>query len=545
MTRAASGTDKTAWRAAAWLTLLAFLVLLRVPSLVQPAGGDQGLYLYEGQRVLQGAVMYRDAWDQKPPAIGFIYAALWRIWPHESVVPLADLGAAAIVAALLVILGRRTFGGQVGFAAAGIFLMFGNPAFQRLDGVRVRGQCETFISIFVTLALVLLAARRSYARAMLAGVCLAVATLLKYNAALYLLPAAVAARCWIRQDEARTRLWQDMAFVGGAWLLTLGAVFWYFAARGALTDLRLATVDYNIDYSSQAYQGILSAPGTLASMLWQRVRTDWLWFLGAIGSGLLLLRWQFRVIGVPVVWVSAAALSIAANGRGLPQYFVQAAPALAFAAAAGLAGVGARNRVVRAGVLVLLLAGLWRVGDEPTPMTTPRLAGLSDMIANMRFDLQYMRGQMDRDSYLGRFQQPDDKYVPLAAEKLATMIRLTTPASESVYVFGFSSGAVYVKADRRSSSRFFWSRPIVIEFARGVPGYGSPGLLADLRRDPPSIIALQKHDWGIPAERQNSAGAELDSAEFFMRTQPLREWLEDGYRLEQETPEFSVWRRRA
>src|SRR5213592_1078140 len=87
-----------------WFALLAALLAVRVPSLVQPAGGDQGLYVYEGQRVLAGDVPYRDVWDQKPPAIAFLYAAAWRIWPHESVVPLADLLAAAGVAALLVVI---------------------------------------------------------------------------------------------------------------------------------------------------------------------------------------------------------------------------------------------------------------------------------------------------------------------------------------------------------------------------------------------------------------------------------------------------------
>ena len=39
---------------------------------------------------------------------------------------------------------------------------------------------------------------------------------------------------------------------------------------------------------------------------------------------------------MPVVWVAAACLSIAINGsRGLPQYFVQANPALALAAGWG------------------------------------------------------------------------------------------------------------------------------------------------------------------------------------------------------------------
>jgi hypothetical protein len=63
----------------AWLALILLLLALRLPSLVQPAGGDQGLYGYAGQRILAGEVMYRDVWDQKPPAIVFLYALLWRV----------------------------------------------------------------------------------------------------------------------------------------------------------------------------------------------------------------------------------------------------------------------------------------------------------------------------------------------------------------------------------------------------------------------------------------------------------------------------------
>jgi len=116
-----------------WLALVAALLALRVPSLVQPAGGDQGLYVYEGQRVLAGDVPYRDVWDQKPPGPAFLYAALWTLWPHESVVPLADFAASAAIATLLIVIGRRRRSPNLGFAAAAIFLFFGDPsATQRL-----------------------------------------------------------------------------------------------------------------------------------------------------------------------------------------------------------------------------------------------------------------------------------------------------------------------------------------------------------------------------------------------------------------------------
>ena len=54
----------------------AALLLLRLPSLVQPMGADQSLYAYVGDRIRAGGLPYRDAWDQKPPAIHFLYAGL-------------------------------------------------------------------------------------------------------------------------------------------------------------------------------------------------------------------------------------------------------------------------------------------------------------------------------------------------------------------------------------------------------------------------------------------------------------------------------------
>jgi hypothetical protein len=185
---------------------------------------------------------------------------------------------------------------------------------------------------------------------------------------------------------------------------------------------------------------------------------------------------------------------------------------------------------LRAGLVVLLAAGLWRVGDEQVPM---RFGGLSEAIRNTWFDLNYARGRVDRTSYLARFlEQAETKYVPLAAERLLARVRAETSAQDRILVFGLAAN-VYVNAPRQSASRFFWSRPVVVEFGRGRPGYGSAGLLQDLRRTSPALVVLQKH-WGDPGPR-----------DFFMNNQPLRGWLEGGYVLEDDAPEFAIWRRRS
>ena len=65
-----------------FVALAGALLIVRLPSLAQPMGADQGLYAYVGERIRHGGVPYVDAWDQKPPAIHYTYAALRAIWPR-------------------------------------------------------------------------------------------------------------------------------------------------------------------------------------------------------------------------------------------------------------------------------------------------------------------------------------------------------------------------------------------------------------------------------------------------------------------------------
>src|SRR5262245_65612285 len=96
------------------LVVACALILLRVPSLAQPMGPDQGLYAYVGERILARDLAYRDAWDQKPPGIHYVYAALRAISRRDAMVPAADLAAAVLVAALVWLIGARLRGPTAG-----------------------------------------------------------------------------------------------------------------------------------------------------------------------------------------------------------------------------------------------------------------------------------------------------------------------------------------------------------------------------------------------------------------------------------------------
>jgi hypothetical protein len=549
MTQAERARTPRSW---AWLLVLILLVAFRIPSIVQPAGGDQWLYSYVADRVLDGDVPYRDAFEQKPPGVFGVYALMWGAWPRESAIAGADLVAAALVAWLLVGLGRTLFGGRVGEGAAALFLLLGDPAIQRLGGLNVRAQCETFIALAVTGALVLAVqgaeakGSRSAMRLLIAGVLCGLAFWLKYNAVVYLVPVAIAATR-TTGGSAASRYLRPFAWLGtgAAAAVALGLV--YFASRDALVDLWLGTVGYNLAYSGETYRGAWHMLQYPVAMLIERAFVDGLWFAGELG-GLILLLAVGRPFGPRVTvlaWLAAVVASIAINGsRGLPQYFVQAAPALAVAGAAGLATlwrtrtsfVGARAALP---VGVLLVIGLWRVGIEPTRPWVPRLFGLPQAVSNAAFDLKYATGGVERSEYLTRFGRGDaGKFSPLLVEQLAYFAREQVQAHEAIYVFGFASGGVYVKSGRRSASRFFWSRPVVLEFEGHRPGYGSTGLLADLQKNRPAIVALQKQDWGLAEANV------MNSRDFFMSRPALRSWLEGAYVPDYEDAAFAVWRRK-
>ncbi len=523
----------------AWLLLILALLALRVPAFAEPAGNDQSLYMYVADRVRTGGVPYLDAWDQKPPAIYFVYAALRDLWPTSAAVALGDLAAAGLVAWLLVVLGRRTAGAWTGYLAAAVFLLFGHPSIERLSGVYVRGQCEVFMGLAVTAALVLLWRReRCRHHVVLAGAWLAIAFWLKYNALAYALPAGVALLAGTDDPPRSLReIGRQAGWLGAGFGLVSLVVLAYFGAHGGLDALRLATLDYNLRYAGETYQhGITGALAYVVTLPFDRARGDLLWFLGGAGLALLLAAGHGRtrpVAALVTAWLAAAVLSIAVNGaRDLPQYFVQAAPALALAWAAGTMAAAARGRVWRAAILVVLAAGLWKVGVDSHEVLGMRWGGIPQLAENVGFDVRYLTGAIDRETYLARFHGAQ-KYDAAAVEALARYVRTTTAPSDRILVFGFAPAA-YLESHRTSASRFFWSRPVIVEFEAQRPGYGTRGLLADLEATPPAIVALQKQDW-----RPDVA----NSMEFFLGTAPLRDWLMAGYVLDRDTPTFSVWRR--
>ena len=122
---------------------------------------------------------------------------------------------------------------------------------------------------------------------MLAGAFAGAACLVKYQAAIYLalvwaiicLPPSVDERAGQMKGRRVHGLWWSA--IGFA--SPLLAMFSLFALRGALLDLWVVTVQYNLHYSGETFAGPLAFARYLVSMPVQHARVDGLWLLGGAG----------------------------------------------------------------------------------------------------------------------------------------------------------------------------------------------------------------------------------------------------------------------
>ena len=363
---------------------------------------------------------------------------------------------------------------------------------------------------------------------MAAGLLLGAAFALKYNAGLYVLVVllALAVTSGLKMRDVLT-------IAAGSLVIPLAllAVFW---RGGALGDLYQATIAYNLQYSGETYATRWEMLRYLVTFPIQHARVDALWFVGGLGCIVLtvasLVALGRRNLGgggwLPVAWVAIACLSIAINGsRNLPQYFLQAAPALALAAGLASTTVLTPLPAIARWIVVLLVAvGVWKAGADPFPK----------LAENVWHDTQYAFGRIDRRVHLAKYGSRDvDKYSALDNRDLGNFLASHTAPTDTVFIFGYSSGA-YVYAGRRGASRFFWSRPVIVDFNGGDPGYGVNGLRADLELRKPAYVILQERDW---PDSQNSAP-------FFHAQSTLDDWLRANYhRVDPFLDGFEGWER--
>ena len=407
------------------LALSAWHVGLRLYGWKLPLLFDEGDYAYSARVWSEGGLPYRDAFDQKPPMIHFLYRAPV---PPRLLATAASLGT-------MVLLYLSVPAGWSAAARLTAAAAYGVLSTTPVGDLGWPANTEVFLNLFMALA----AFAWTRKKTALCGLACGAALMTK-----------------------QTALWAVLVFAG----LSFSPAYWlgaaavpaafavYFAARGGLPWLLQDAFGRNLGYAS-----IVSSPGDLAKQM--------RWFFGGLGPDLAKGDWPFwatALLGLgksPIerkpnfelmvtLWLAGSALGVVTGWFLFPHYFLQAYAALALACAVGV------ERLGKPWLLLALTLYAPLVRAKAYFLDPPEVTARKLLYPNPLYEAREI------GAYLKRATRPEDK----------------------IYVFG-SESQIYVYADRRCATRHSYIYPLTL-FPRGFDEGGEE--LKALEASPPKAV---------------------------------------------------------
>ena len=424
------------------LSLVAITVLivaLRVPLLDIPFERDEGEYAYIAWRLDHGEFPYRDWFDQKPPAIFWVYR-LALSFPFDAVRSVHLMGLAFALASAIGVffLARRLLGESWGVAAALLFaVLAADPLVQGFAA-----NTEIFMLLPMILGNVMylhsVQDRRDDAALMFAvGILNGIAIAFKQVAVANWL-FLVAVSPFMSTNPHRLRWMGTFAFLSALGITSFwGLVTWYFYANNALHDLVYNVFTHNVAYvRSIPFAERLSNLVNTLSTLAQSQALVWIFSLAGF---IAACRSQRNASFVFVTgWLASGAVGASVSGYYFPHYFQQILPALAV--------------LTVFGVKVLYDAKLWGVIPSWKKKAVCAIAvAIMPCYTLYPFVFMYTPQEAVREIYSGdRFDK-----MPEFAKVISTI----TKEDDRVFIFGAEPELLFY-ARRLSATRYIFLFPL-------------------------------------------------------------------------------------
>lgn len=427
--------------------------LLFGPFLNEPLERDEGAYAYIAQRLSAGELPYRDIYDHKPPAVYFIYAAIFKLMGQSILsIRLFTLFYCMLTTLSLFAVGYLLWGRIGGMLSALLYAFFsGGPYIQGTSA-----NTETFMVLPMVLALYCFlrgtrdGGRGTVTNLFLAGIFSGLAVMIKQ--------VAVA---------------NFLVLVGFAGLISLIPLLLgfttfpliftlFFWLRGALPDFINAMLFENLAYvagKTFRWGGFFRTVTRENLILWLLVifSTAYILFRERKPENLLLSGWAiFSVLGVVL-------------GRSFyGHYFIQAIPGLVLMSSYALLKLSRHSLSAAAGMLVFLF------------LTLPVLSS--------RYPFHFMSG--DEISV-----QKYGIYNFVLAKEAAQFIRQKSSGNNTIYVWG-AEPEIYFYSQRRAASKFIYFYPLLENSGRGKERRLE--MMGEMRQNSPQYIILADAGVGYP-----------------------------------------------
>jgi 4-amino-4-deoxy-L-arabinose transferase-like glycosyltransferase len=442
------------------LALSALPLAFLAPLFEAPFDPDQGGYATIARGWLEGAIPYRDLWDNKGPLLFLWYAASFQ-WLGESVVAPRVLAAAAAGLSVPFIwaTARTLFGRREALLAAGLFsLSFANVYLQ----VTANGEIFMVLPLTAGLWAFAVGARGGGLRWFLvAGFATSLAVFTRQSG----LWTFVGYGAWLgvlflREPEGRSSQARAMGALALGGLLGAMPFVIYFAIHDALYEMWYAMFAFNINWAGEFPLYLKLLP----PILWNPVPLVGglvFWALAAAGVWRLWLRGD-RFAWLVISFLIFSELATQTMGKSSAHYTIQLLPGAAVAAGVGLLYVWERWRQGDRRL------GKWMVAATAITIAAAAFAYARPSSAD-RFEVQYTFRSYAQDA--------------IEAPEIALAVEGMTEPGDYVYEWGRES-EIYFLSGRQPASRWLHNRPYSVDKSIMAE------VLADLEEKRPAVILL-------------------------------------------------------
>jgi hypothetical protein len=514
------------------------VLLMALPNLSYPIGRDQATYCVIGRGLLDGARLYRDLWDNKPPGIFYLYAPIVKVFgPAMWSIGLLDILWLLAISICIFRFAERTLGKALAFLA-----VLANTAMHIRAGYWDAGQPETFLMLFIFSSYFLLASRSQ--KPMLndvgAGLLFSAAFWIKYNAVtflpfLLLAPYLDVGAYGGSPPRVRLRnscinwLWSMSRFAAG---FIVGGVLvvsgWLFSgAWSAFVEQQFKVLPR---YAAAASQGIphywVWAAGRIE--FWLGPRTL------CVALAAVIIAWRrhhFARMAPVLLGAAAGFAALAVQVRFQPYYFETCYPFFAI-----FWGYLAVQIYEGARALARYFAGRnWQVAHVLTWVAFANLVALClpgpamQLATNYRALNQWRRNPA---RFYSSYSWPG------AAEDFHDVLRVVdflkrhpAPAS-GVYVWG-NEPLIYFLSGRQPPVRFVWNLALIAPWR--LPGWRQE-LVRQLDKTRPRYVIVASDD-----EVHDLSGTRQDSVQALQGFPALADYVNSFYQPCKDDVTFEIY----
>lgn len=347
---------KRLWPILAFGVICVAAVLNRMPAMAEPFGRDTGVFTCVAAWAMDGAVPYRDIWDNKPPLLYVVYAlAFWLFGPVPAGIYVVATVCAVLTMMVIAKIGTEVMGRWGGMVAAGLFGVFGGAP--RLWGLGSGAVAETFMLLPIAGAVFLWvrsSPKRFLWRSLASGALCGIAFWLKATG---VLTAAVLVVGYVWQrPRGMTAVRPAASFLAGFVGVAL-VVFVTVCALG-IHDAFCEQVFVD-NFMRSGLDGPLPKTivrGARAFTYEMRYIGAYV-FLAGVGLCTVIRRGGAQWYAI-IAWAATGWIAYCLGSRFYPHYLVEALPALALLSAKGVCwlATGWRGLMVRGASVRLAVA---------------------------------------------------------------------------------------------------------------------------------------------------------------------------------------------